>query len=113
MPFIDSKITLQVSDAQKETIKTKLGQAVSIINKPESFLMVGMEDQYTLYMAGNKLEKGAYVSVSLFGSASSAAYEKMTAEICRIYQEELGIPGENVYVTYHGVNDWGWNGRNF
>lgn len=75
--------------------------------------MVGFDDEYCLYMGGSKMEKGAFVSVSLFGSASSAAYEKMTAEICRIYEEELGIPKDKVYVTYAGVNDWGWNGRNF
>ncbi|MBO5239742.1 MAG: hypothetical protein J6B50_13410 [Lachnospiraceae bacterium] len=113
MPFIDSKITLPVTPEQKENIKSRLGKAVSIINKPESFLMVGIEDNYDLYMGGNKLEKGAYVSVSLFGNATSSAYEKMTGEICKIYEEELGIPGQAVYVTYHGVNDWGWNGRNF
>ncbi|MBP3506237.1 MAG: hypothetical protein J6K43_07545 [Lachnospiraceae bacterium] len=113
MPFIDSKITLPVAPEQKENIKSRLGKAVSIINKPESFLMVGIEDNYDLYMGGNKLEKGAYVSVSLFGNATSSAYEKMTGEICKIYEEELGIPGQAVYVTYHGVNDWGWNGRNF
>lgn len=113
MPFIDSKIAGKVSDAQKESIKTKLGQAVSIVNKPESFLMVGILDEYDLFMGGKKLDKGAYVEVSLYGSASSSAYDKMTGEICRIYEEELGIPGNAVYVTYHGVNDWGWNGSNF
>ncbi len=25
----------------------------------------------------------------------------------------LGIPGNAVYVTYHPVNDWGWNGSDF
>lgn len=107
MPFIDSKITLELNDTQKESLKTKLGKAVSLIGKPESYLMVGIEDGYDLYFAGNKLDKGAYVAVSLFGNASSDAYEKMTAEICRILEDELGIPGRSVYVTYHGVNDWG------
>lgn len=112
MPFIDSKITLPVSPEKREVIKSRLGQLAAILNKPESFLMVGMEDNYDLYMGGKKLEKGAYVAVSLFGSASSAAYEKMTGEICRLYEEELGIPAQSVYVTYQGVKDWGWNGRN-
>ena len=49
----------------------------------------------------------------IFGNASSNAYEKMTGQICDILSEELGIPGDKVYVTYHGVNDWGWNGQNF
>jgi phenylpyruvate tautomerase PptA (4-oxalocrotonate tautomerase family) len=112
MPFIDSKITLTLTEDKKEQIKTRLGQAVRLLGKTESYLMVGFEDDYDLYMGGSKLEKGAYVSVSLFGSASSDAYEKMTAEICAILSEELGIPGNAVYVTYHGIKDWGWNGAN-
>ncbi len=113
MPFIDSKITLKVSEEKREAIKAELGQAVSILNKSESFLMTGFDDEYCLYMAGKKLEKGAFVAVSLFGNASSAAYEKMTAEICRIYEQHLGIPQDKIYVTYTGISDWGWNGRNF
>ncbi len=113
MPFIDSKITVPVSTEKRESIKSQFGQAISLLGKSESFLMVGFEDNYDLYMGGEKLKKGAYVSVSLFGNASSDAYNKMTAEICRLYEKELGIPGDKVYVTYHGVNDWGWNGRNF
>ena len=62
MPFIDSKITGTVSEEKKEAIKTRLGQAISILNKSETYLMVGFEDNYDLFMAGQKLEKGAYVS---------------------------------------------------
>ena len=40
-------------------------------------------------------------------------YDKLTAKICEIYERELGIPGSAVYVTYHPVSDWGWNGANF
>ena len=112
MPFIDSKITVKVPDEKREAIKTELGQAVSILSKPESFLMVWFDDEYCLYMGGDRLEKGAFVAVSLFGNASSAACEKMTAEICRIYEQQLGIPQDKVYVSYTGIRDWGWNGRN-
>ena len=113
MPFIDSKITVPVTPEKKESIKSRFGEAVRLLNKSEAYLMVGFEDNYDLYMGGNKLEKGAYVSVSLFGNAPSSAYDKMTGEICEILSDELGIPGDKVYVTYHGVNDWGWNGSNF
>ncbi len=113
MPFIDSKLTMKVTEEQKETLKSAFGNAISIVGKPESFLMVGFEDEYDLYLGGNKLDKGAFVAVSLFGNASSEAYNKMTAEICRILGRELGIPAEAVYITYEGVKDWGWNGRNF
>lgn len=113
MPFIDAKVSLPMAEEKKESVKAKLGQAITTLNKSEGFLMVGFDDDYTLYMGGNKLEKGAFVSVSLFGNASSDAYNKMTAQICDIFETELGIPQDKVYVTYAGVSDWGWNGRNF
>ena len=113
MPFIDCKFSQHLTDEKKDKIKSELGKAVSIIRKPESYLMVGIADGYDLYFAGNKLANGAYVSVSLFGNATSDAYEKMTGAICNILKTELNISGNEVYVTYHGVNDWGWNGGNF
>lgn len=113
MPFIDSKVSVKLSDEQRETLKSRLGKAIGILGKPESYLMVGLEDDYDLYFGGNKLEKGAYVSVSLLGDTKPAACGKMTEEICNIYDELFGIPGSNIYVTYHGVHDWGWDGRNF
>lgn len=113
MPFIDSKITVAVSEEKKNVLKAKLGKAVSILGKSERYLMVGFADQYDLFMAGEKLDKGAFVSVSLFGNSSPASYDKMTGAICEILEEELGIPGEHIYVTYRGVSDWGWNGSNF
>ncbi len=113
MPFIDCKFTQKLTDDKKDKIKSELGKAVAILGKPESYLMVGINDGYDLYFAGKKLDGGAYVSVSLFGSASSSSYEKMTAAVCKLFKDELGIQGKDVYVTYHGINDWGWNGSNF
>lgn len=113
MPFINSKITVKVSDEKRDKIKAELGRAASIIGKPESYVMIGFEDEYCLYFAGEKLEKGAFVSVDLLGSGSSSAFEQMTAKICEIYETELGIPGEHIYVEYRTTKDWGWNGRNF
>ena len=113
MPFIDSKITVKVSDRQKEEIKTELGKLIATLNKSEAYLMVGIEDAYDLWLGGKKLEKGAYVAVSLFGDAPKQAYDRLTGQICGLLSEKLGIPGNAVYVTYHPVSDWGWNGSNF
>lgn len=113
MPFIDLKISKKLTEEEKESLKSELGKAVGLLHKPESYLMVGIADGYSLYFAGKKLKEGAYVEVSLFGSATPADYEKMTARICGILSSGLGVPAEGVYVTYHGVKDWGWNGSNF
>lgn len=113
MPFIDSKITMTVTEEKKEKLKSELGKYITTLHKTETYLMVGIEDNYDLWMAGKKLDKGAYISVSLFGQASSADYDKMTDQICELYERELGIPGSAIYLTYHPISDWGWNGRNF
>ena len=113
MPFIDSKVTMKLTPEKEETIKSKLGEMITILGKPESFLMIGFKDEYDLYFAGNKLDAGAFVSVQLFGQANSSACDKMTGEICELYSTELGIPKNNIYITYQGISDWGWNGSNF
>jgi len=58
------------------------------------------------------LDKGAYVSVSLLGSASKPACQSLTQNICAILSG-YGIDGSGVYVTYHPVDLWGWNGSMF
>ena len=102
-----------MSDDQKEALKSSLGQAITTMNKTESYLMVGINDGYDLFMGGKKLDKGAYVEVSVFGDVTPKACDAMTGKICDIFADVLGIPGNAVYVTYHGVHDWGWNGGNF
>jgi len=113
MPFIDLKTTCKVDEETKDDIKTELGLAITTLHKSETYLMVGISDQYDLWLGGIKLDKGAYVEVSLYGSASPADYDRLTGQICSILSHKLGIPGDSVYITYHPVSDWGWNGRNF
>ena len=113
MPFIDSKISIKVSDEKKETIKARLAEAASIIGKPERFVMIGFDDDYCLYFAGKKMEKAVYVSVDIYGGSIPSSSDSMTAKICEIYEEELGIPADSIYVDYRATTSWGWNGGNF
>ncbi len=113
MPFINTKYSSAITPDQEQKIKSALGQAVSDLGKSESWLMVGFEPNCSLYFKGEKSEKIAYVEVSLFGSASRAAYDKMTGEICKILGDVLGVPADKVYVKYSPTDNWGWNGGNF
>lgn len=114
MPFIGSKITMKISEEKEDSIKKKLGKAIEILSgKSERFLMVGFEDEYKLYFSGEKLEKGAFIEVKIFGKSSKEEYSKLTSEICNIYEEELEIPKNKIYVKYEEIENWGWNGSNF
>jgi phenylpyruvate tautomerase PptA (4-oxalocrotonate tautomerase family) len=115
MPFVDAKITVPVSNAERDAIKSGLGKAVSVFGKGESYLMVGIDDDYSLWLGGNKLARGAFVSVSLIGDMSDDSCREFTRKICDLLRNELGIPGDCVYVTYHPMmrTRWGWNGDTF
>ena len=113
MPFIDLRTTVPAAPEQREALKAAFGQAITALHKTETYLMVSIQDNSELWLGGQKLDKGAFVAVSLYGSASASDYNRMTALVCRILSEQLDIPPKAVYVTYHPVSDWGWNGRNF
>ncbi|MDD6327693.1 MAG: phenylpyruvate tautomerase MIF-related protein [Eubacteriales bacterium] len=114
MPFINSKISTNITPEQEKTIKEKLGQAISIIpGKSESWLMLGFEPNYKLYFRGDCSMPTAFVEVSVFGGENRQAFSALTAKICEIFQEVLGIAPDHVYVKYEAVSNWGWNGGNF
>ena len=112
MPYIEAKLSVKLDENQKNDLQAKLTDVVSsAFSKPKAYIMTGIEDGKSLYMAENKIE-GAYISLSLLGSASKSACQNLTGNICDILSS-YGINGSNVYVTYHPVDLWGWNGSMF
>ena len=114
MPFINSKVSVSLSQEKETELKSRLGQAISLIpGKSENWLMTGFEENYHLYFRGDNSQPMAFVEVKVFGQENPAAFEKMTAEITKIFGEVLGIAGDHIYIKYEAVSNWGWNGGNF
>lgn len=113
MPFINSKVSVAMSEDQEKEIKTLLGQAItSIPGKSEAWLMVGFEDNYKLYFRGDNSQPMAFVEVSVYGQENPAAFDKLTGQICEIFGKVLGIAPDHIYVKYQAISSWGWNGGN-
>lgn len=113
MPFIDLKISVPVTDEQKEKIVEQLGKDISIMNKLPAHLMIGINDKYALWMGGKKAEKGAYVSFAGFGDVDSELSKKMSVAVNDMLTKELGLDGKQVFITYVGIHNWAWDGKNF
>lgn len=114
MPYIDSKTTVSLSDKEKDYLKGELGKIVSDIpGKSEKFLMLGFQDNYTLYFKGKKLDYGAFIEVKLLGHSTEDSLKKVTREICDLYASKLNIPPSAIYVKFEEVDTWGWNGKTF
>lgn len=114
MPYIDSKINVSITKEQEKEIKTRLGQAITILpGKSEAWLMLGFQPEYSMYFKGEDGVPMAFVDVSIMGSEDPEGFERLTGAICTIFNEVLGIAPDYVYVKYTAVKNWGWNGRNF
>ena len=114
MPYIRTTVSKELTEQNKENLKAKLGQAIALIpGKSESWLMLTFEDNMNMYFKGGCYNDYAYLEVSLFGTASDAAYDRLTAALSEIVNEELGIDRANIYIKYEEAEHWGWNGSNF
>lgn len=112
MPFIDSKVSVSISEEQEKELKTRIGQAVSLIGKTESWLMTGFQDNYHLYFKGDNSQPMAFIEVKLYGRENPSAFEAMSAKLCEIFGEVIGIAPDHIYIKYEAVANWGWNGGN-
>lgn len=114
MPFINSRISVKMTEQQKESLKEQLGEAISIIpGKSEQWLMLEFADNCDLYFQGDNTLPTAFVEIKVFGSIPQNCLDKMTKTVCDIYESCLQIKKDHIYVKYEESSEWGWNGSNF
>ena len=114
MPFINIKTTEEIAKEKELALKAKLGKAIECFpGKTETWLMLNFEDNCKIYFQGKNDRPAAYLEVSILGSANNSAYDKMTAELTKIINDELDIPSDRIYIKYEETEHWGWNGGNF
>ena len=114
MPFINTKVSVELPKDKEASIKEKLGKAIALIpGKSESWLMLNFEDNCRMYFRGNGSQPAAFVEVKVYGGSNAAAFSQLTEAITGILNEELGIAPDHIYVQYQPTEHWGWNGANF
>lgn len=78
MPFINVKLSENLDPEKIESVKTKLGKAISLLpGKSENYLMVNLEPGCHLYFRGNSDAPTAMCCVSVFGKAPRDACEAL------------------------------------
>ncbi len=80
MPFINSKVSVQITPEQETQLKARLGQAISLIpGKSEQWLMTGFQDNYHLYFRGDKSDPIAFIEVQIYGTPSASSMDQLTS----------------------------------
>ncbi len=113
MPYIQTRTNAGISKEQEIKIKEKLGEAITVLGKSESWLMVEFVPECKMYFQGKDDNLIAYVDIKIYGKSNSESYNNMTALVTEIINTELGIAENHIYVSYGEYDNWGWNGRNF
>jgi len=112
MPMIQVKVTTPLTAEQDVKIHNGLTQAVvEVFRKPIDYVMVNVEPESDLWMAGQKLAKGAFVSACLMGDMENKDCDAFTARVCELFKQTLDIEGAQVYTTFQTINQWGWDGK--
>lgn len=112
MPLITAKVSTEISKEKEIAIKAKLGKAIELINKTESWLMIDFQESCHLYFKGEDAPC-AMVEVDLFGKATDSGYDALTNAVTDIVSDELGIDKGRIYVKYNEISHWGYSGFNF
>ena len=75
--------------------------------------MLNFTDECRMWFRGYNSFPVAMVEIKLLGSAEARFTDEMTKTVCSLFESELGISPEHVYVKYEFCDTWGWNGENF
>ncbi|MGN1051673.1 MAG: phenylpyruvate tautomerase MIF-related protein [Acutalibacteraceae bacterium] len=114
MPYIDAKFSVKIDEDKEKILAKRLTESIlKIPGKSIDHLMLNIEDGKKLYFRGKNNNPTAIFEVKILHSASRKAYEDMTKELCLIAKEELGVAGDNCYVKFDEVENWGMDSYMF
>jgi phenylpyruvate tautomerase PptA (4-oxalocrotonate tautomerase family) len=111
MPYLNIRTNQTVNDA--EAFIKKASQTVaSASGKPESYVMVVLDQEQAMSMGGSTAPVAFLDYRSLGLPADRAAFSDA---LCRFISDELGIDGNRIYIsmTDSERHNWGWNHSTF
>jgi phenylpyruvate tautomerase PptA (4-oxalocrotonate tautomerase family) len=115
MPYVNCTVSTELSKNDMEKLKVYIADLINQLpGKSEEWLMVGFTDNKDLYFRGVRTD-AAFIEVKLFGAQEIKHKDIFTAGVSELFEEELNIPKNNIYVVFTEVTDgnWGWNGELF
>lgn len=114
MPTLRILTNATVPAESRADLLTRASRTVAeILRKPESYVMVILEDGADMVFAGTPAP-AAYLELKSLGlpEAHTAEYSRT---LCDLLGETLGIPAERVYIEFAAPprHLFGWNGSTF
>jgi phenylpyruvate tautomerase PptA (4-oxalocrotonate tautomerase family) len=106
MPYVHMSIAKKLSDEQKESIKTSIGQLIEILpNKSEKVLMIRLDDDLQMYFRGVK-ENCAYVNVCLYMTSPDQKKGEFGSAFAASLSQLAGIDQSNIFLSFSEFGNW-------
>ena len=111
MPLINLQVSKKLSTQDENDISKELGKLISLMpGRSEKYLMIGIKDGYTHYLAGERLELAAFMDLRLLGKESTEGQELFVTAAQKAIGELLNIPVEHIYTNILEMPHWGARG---
>jgi len=91
------------------------GRIARHLGKPEAYVMTAFEGEVPMTFAGSTTEPVCYLELKSVGTFSPAKTKALSADLCALIEERLGVPAARTYIEFTGAEGhlWGWNGGTF
>lgn len=112
MPFVVARTNVRLSRRQKEQLKYQMGKAMELVpGKSERDMLLTIEDEASMWLAGESVEPMAYVDAALFGTEDHAGYAEYTAAVARAFAQVTGMDPNRVFVRVEEIGAWSYGER--
>ena len=114
MPYLRIQTNQDIDKTKKQSTLKRASQLVATeLGKPEKYVMVSFAPIHPMVFAGDD-QPCAYLELKSIGLPESKT-QALSASLCQLMQEELGINAERVYIEFADAPRamWGWNSTTF
>ena len=108
-------LKLHTSAPAGENLLLALSQTVAgTLGKPEAYVQTCLVSGAAMSFGGST-GNSCLVEVSSIGALDAERTRALSAAVCPLLSERLGIPQDRIYIVFHDVprHCWGWDGRTF
>lgn len=112
MPLLTIRTNIKL-DSKAQLAETASLTVANILQKPESYVMVHVEDEQCLVFAGEH-QPCALLELKSLGLAENLT-DDFSTRLCEFMLTQAGIPPARTYIEFSNPERhmWGWDKRTF
>ncbi|MEN9460380.1 MAG: hypothetical protein RIS84_400 [Pseudomonadota bacterium] len=114
MPYVALQTNLALSEAQQQSLLSRLTvQVAATLKKPEAYMMIVLQPN-TCMNLGNSGDACAHLSVKSIGFVENSITQ-LSTELTQLLNTELAIAADRVFIEFCDVSPekWAWQGKTF